>query len=145
LTHNKNVIQFRVSILWRFYDFVASNGTNYIEKWCQEEISEEARNMFDDILKNNSKIEKPIKWLWSKTLKGKYNRLWEFYFICDKIQHRIIGEFSPAARRATLLVGCFHKDKIYTPADALDLAYKRSRQLAKKEGFRHERKIRMDR
>lgn len=144
MTYHKIVISSPVPSLWRFCDFVADNGTNPIENWCNKEITEEARNMFNDILKDNSKTDDPINWLSSKKLKGKYKSLWEFRFVCNKRQHRVIGEFGPGIKQATLLVGCYHKDNIYTPANALDMAYKRSRNLHRKEGTRNVRKIRMD-
>jgi hypothetical protein len=137
------MIPLPVSGTWRFFDFVYPNGTNPVEEWYKKE-AEEVRDMLDAILKENHRIDNPINWVYSKQLKGKLRGLWEFRYHCS-CQYRVVGCFGPARKQATLLVGCYHKGKIYTPTNALDLAVKRAGMLTRKEAGRHERKIRMDR
>ena len=142
LTHHKNVIPSPVSGTWRFFDFVSPNGTNPIEEWYQDELSEEAQITFNKILKDCKKTENHLDWgAFKRFLKGKKkHHIWELRFFCDRRQYRVWGIFN-AGKQATLLVGCYHKEKVYTPADALDLAYKRAELLANGKAGRHERKI----
>ncbi len=146
MTHNKNVISFPGgSQPWRFFDFVYPSGTNPMEVWYRR-LAEEARYMFDNILKDNSKIENPRFWADCRKLGGRYTDygLWEFRFQCV-VQYRVIGRFGPRNRCATLLGGCYHKDKVYNPPDALDTAYRRAGMLCREEANLVERPVRMDR
>lgn len=100
--------------------------------------------MVDDLLKNIHKTEIPKDWVGSRGfLKGKYRemKIWELGFQADKRQYRILGVFGKKRKQATLLVGCNHKQRVYTPPDALDLAFERSKKLLRGEARQHERKI----
>lgn len=84
-------------------------------------------------------------------LKGKSreHKIWELGFTSNKRQNRILGIFSEKERRqAIFLIGCYHKQKRYTPANALDTAFKRARDLQKdlQEGRAslNERAIKLD-
>jgi len=103
--------------------------------------------MVDALLKNNHKIEIPKHWIGTRGfLRGKYReeRIWELGFQADQRQYRILSVFGEERKQAILLVGCYHKQQVYTPTDALNLALKRSKALSKGEAGRYERKIKKD-
>ena len=127
LTYNKKVIEFDFPGVWSFWDFQYPNNTDPVEDWYQE-LSEEAQFHFDGLLKDIHKTANPIHWVgFRRFLKGKsqQERIWELEFKADKRQYRVLGCFGNARKQAILLVGCYHKQRVYTPPDALDLAYKR--------------------
>ncbi len=148
MTHHKKVIPFVKSHgddrEWIFYDFFQS-GTNFVERW-REDLSEEARFHFDAILKDASKTAKFQDWVaFRKFLKGKAadERIWELEFRADRRQYRVLGQFR-GERVAVLFAGCYHKQNVYAPKDAIETARKRARSLSRKEATLVERKIRLD-
>ena len=147
LTYNKKVIEFPLFKGWRFFDYV--DGSNPVEQWYVGELSEDAQFAFTATLKDIQKVENPQHWLcFKRFLSGQYrkHRIWELWFQCgDKRQYRILGTFGPERWQVTLLTGCFHKSKVYTPPDALDLAYKRAAALTEGRAQRYERQIPVDR
>lgn len=144
LKNHKNVIRFP-SQLWSFFDFV-QEGKDPIEEWYQSELSDEARFIFDDLLKNQRKIESLSDWNGFKFLKGKLQeeKVWQLDFIADKRQYRILGVFGLGPKRAAFLLGCYHKGDNYTPRDALETARKRAKALREGRGELRERKINSD-
>lgn len=145
LTYNKKVIPFPEDGVWTFWDFV-QNDSNPIEDWY-EGLSEDAQNQFNDLLKDNRKTEKPIHWIGFRGfLRGQLReeRIWELGFYADSRQYRILGKFHSVRKQAILLCGCYHKGHIYTPPDALDLSYRRSKALTKGEAILYARQIKDD-
>ena len=135
-------------MLWTFFDFAYLNGTNPIDDWYQRDLSEDAQFLFDKALKDCQKIELPKNWTAFKRFlegKPKEDRIWELQFYSDGRQYRILGVFGPQRKQATLLIGCYHKAKVYTPSDAIETASRRAKLLANGEATRHERKIPLDR
>lgn len=129
---------------WTFWDFVTVTNTP-IEDWYSS-LSDEAQNLLRALLKNNSKIELPIHWIgWKGFLQGKYKseRIWELFFRADKRQYRVFCIWGDG-KKVILLVGCYHKGKVYTPADALDTALKRVKSLKEGRATLRERKIETD-
>ncbi|MFZ3211446.1 MAG: hypothetical protein WA188_08010 [Terriglobales bacterium] len=121
--------------------------TNPIERWYEHELSEAGRFLFDGLLKGNSKVELPIQWTGFKGfLQGKYRkeRIWEWQFFADGRQCRVLGIFGDVRKETVLLVGCYHKGKVYTPADALDTAYRRAKAFREGRAGKRERKIKLD-
>jgi len=149
LTYNKNIIQSSVPELWTFLDFTYANGNNPIEEWYTSELSVESRFMFDDLLKNNSKIKDHLHWIGFRGyLSGKASKekIWELGFKCDRRQYRLLGVFREGARKqAVLLIGCYHKNQVYTPANALNTAITRSKAFSEGKASYRERKNRTDR
>ena len=144
MPYHKNVIEFPLSGVWSCFDFGYLNGTNPIEDWYQE-LSDDAKLHFDGLLKDNHKTENPIHWIgFRRYMKGKLQeeKIWELGFYAAARQHRVLGKFGAIRKHAILLIGCYHKAHVYTPADALEAAYKRAKALS--EGRLHERKIRYD-
>jgi len=132
--------------LWEFYDFVFPNGNDPIEDWYSG-LDEDGQNRFDNLLKNDRKVEIPRHWLgFKRFLKGnefqKYG-LWELEFVAQGRQQRVLGVFGSKRKQAIFLVGCYHKQNVYTPPGALETAIRRAK-LLKKGGARlHERKIKL--
>jgi phage-related protein len=145
LTYNKKVIQFPKSLpLWTFEDYVEGDS-NPIEDWYLSELTDDSRFMFESVLKNCQKIENPSKWQDSRGyLSGECegHQIWELGFKADNKQYRILGVFSKQKRkRAILLLGCYHKQKRYTPSNALATAVKRKKDLTEGRANTIERKI----
>lgn len=121
-------------------------GNNRIEEWVQG-LSGEAQLFFNSILSNIRNTDKPQEWTaFKRFLSGKYrkDRIWELQFITDKRQYRVLGVFGPARKEATLLVGCYHKQRVYQPPNALDEAVKRQKALSEGRATRRERQVRTD-
>ena len=144
MTYHKKVIEFPSSGIWSFFDFGYPNGTNPIQDWYQE-LSDDAKLDFDGLLKDNHKTENPINWIgFRRYMKGKLKaeKIWELGFFADGRHYRVLCKCGSIRKQAILLIGCYHKGQVYTPADALETAYKRAKALSE-EGL-HERKIRYD-
>src|SRR5713226_93598 len=125
LTHNKKVISLEAAEPrdWKFWDF-RQNGEDVIDTWLAT-LSDRAQEMFNALLKNNRKVANPIDWLGLKPLKGgdpQKERIWELRFSADNFQYRVLGYFGPGKREATLLLGCYHKQRVYKPPNALTTA-----------------------
>jgi hypothetical protein len=146
LTHHKKVIS---SILepagWAFFDY-ATAASNPIKDWVAG-LSENAENLFWSVLKNNRKVQNPIHWTQLRYLKGKAknHRLWELRFKADGKAYRLIGFFADKRKAAILLIGCFHKDSVYDPPDAIKTAIARKGHLEKGNATAIERQIPTDR
>lgn len=116
---------------WRFFDFL-ENGNNAVNHWY-EALSEGAQDIFDLILKQNAKTPLPIHWGNSKALQGEYKqeRIWEWRFFADDCQQRVLGIFGDKRKEAIFLIGCSHKDDVYTPPKCLDIALSRAKEYRK--------------
>ena len=125
---------------WRFFDYAED-----IETWY-DGLSEEGQNIFDGILKVNSKTDLPLRWVACEMLQGacKDQGIWEWRFRADNTQSRLLGVFGEELRKtAIFLIGCTHKQKIYQPHDCLESAIKRAKSIQKGASF-NERKVRED-
>lgn len=123
------------------------NDSNPVEDWRANDLSDEADLDFNAVLKNIHKVENPIHWVPLKRfLKGKYAqyRIWELEFKADDRQYRVLGNFGRERKQAVLLMGCYHKAKVYTPHNALDSAFDRARWLSEGRAKLRERKVKTD-
>lgn len=130
---------------WRFFDIVEGRN-NRIQEWYQGDLLVEGRYAFDALLKNTAKISNHLQWGNKfKYLKGeaRKERIWQLDFVADKRQYRLLGIFRPQ-RQAVLLIGCYHKGKVYAPPDAIELASKRASALREGRASISERSIRYD-
>jgi hypothetical protein len=146
LPNHKKVIDLRCAEPsgWRFWDFSA-NDRDAIDDWY-DGLSEDARYLFDSILKHNRKVGSPIQWIgFKRFMKGalKGSGIWELEFF-SAVQHRVLGFFGPGRKEATLLVGCYHKQGVYVPPNALETAVRRKKMLERGEATHRERKITTD-
>lgn len=110
--------------IWVFKDYVTPAGATPISKWYAG-LSAPAKVKFDDLLEILSKTQ---NWQWPeyKVLRGKHLKgLSELRFSADKREYRVIGFFKPLCNHYVLLIGCFHKGKIYEPPSTLETALQR--------------------
>ncbi|MGD0599277.1 MAG: hypothetical protein ABR988_05610 [Terriglobales bacterium] len=133
------------AVYWSFADYV-EGGRNPIADWYANDLSDDGRMQFDALLKNTGKIESHVQWSGFKFPKGELrkHRIWQLDFLADGRQYRVLGVFGSIRRQAVLLVGCYHKGKVYTPPDAFDTACKRAKALSEKRAATSERKIKFN-
>ena len=146
MPNTKLVIPSSQSQFWKFFDWVDSDGSNPIERWLAGE-SDEVRMVFNSTLKEAAKRRNHLEWLcFKRFLKGKkfeQERLWELKFRADRKEFRLIGRFD-GVMQAIVFCGCYHKQDVYTPKDAMDTALRRAKALSDGGAKRHERKIQDD-
>jgi len=136
LQNHKEVIAFQSSE-WRFFDY-----EDEIEDWYRE-LSEEGQDIFNALLKTNSKVSLPIHWNGCKMLQGECKKegIWEWRFLADGRQQRLLGVFGESRKIAIFLIGCSHKQNIYKPSECLSTAIMRAKKV--KQGAKlNEREIR---
>ncbi len=81
--------------------------------------------MFSKLLKNIRNTEDHRNWIgFKRFIKRKRDRVWELQFFADGRQYRVLGDFA-GEKQAVLLIGCYHKGRVYTPPDSIDQAFKR--------------------
>jgi len=143
LAYNKKLISLEPKE-WLYWDY--THGRNQIQDWY-EQLSEEAQSTFTSLLKVNQKIESPNNWTGLKYLSGsaKEHRIWELRFTADKREYRVLGYFGPDRKQATLLIGCYHKQRVYQPPGCIDTAIANKRRLEEGTATHNERKIPIDR
>jgi len=117
--------------LWRFFDYL-ENGHNVIVPWYQG-LLEDGQEVFDTLLKQNAKTLLPMNWGCSKALQGEYKRegIWEWRFVANGKQQRLLGIFGNKRKEAIFLIGCSHKGRVYTPSDCLNTALRRAKEARK--------------
>lgn len=140
--NNKNVILFPLG-KWKFFDHVEGGG-NPVQDWYGKDLSEEGRFQFDSLLKACRKTADHRQWLgFKRFLKGapKGVKVWELVFKADRREYRVMGMFTGAQREALILLGCYHKEKNYTPTNAIETAFSRAQMQLEGKATRHERQI----
>ena len=112
---------------WRFFDCL-EGVNNPIEDWYQG-LSEEEQDKFNALLKQNQKVDLPIHWGGMKMMQGecKEHRIWEWRFLGDGPQQRILGIFGEQRKQAVFLIGCYHKQQIYEPPKCIKTAIRRAK------------------
>lgn len=143
-SHKKNVIPFP-SKNWKFFDFI-EDKVNVIQQWYDGE-TEDAQNAFDKLLKQNIKIELPLRWLGyrHKLTKDKKNlvmkKVFELEFKTpDNRANRVMCVFN-GEKRMVMLCGCYHKSNVWTPAGALEAAERRAKLVLEGKAVIREREI----
>jgi Gp49-like protein DUF891 len=131
-----------VPIWWSFHDYV--DGGNPIEDWYVNDLLDGGRFGFDNLLKDSSKIKSELQWSGFKYPPDlRKEKIWQLAFTADSKQYRVLGVFRPG-RQAVLLIGCYHKGKVYTPPNALDTVLKRAKFLREGKVSTRERKIKFN-
>ena len=105
--------------------YVSPAGNNKIAEWYQA-LSSLERTDADVFLRN---MRKSGDWSWPfyrPKLSG-HRGLGELRWKSENKQHRLVGFFHQGKWCA--LIGCTHKQNIYAPADALDTAERRHREV----------------
>ena len=113
-----------------FKDYVGSNGTNYIERWFQKELTDQQRSDLEALI---GVLEKQERWGMPdyRQLIGKHSALGEVR-LRAKPPIRLIGY--KKGSEFILLIGCKHKGQIYDPPNALDTALSRKNDLESNHG-----------
>lgn len=113
-----------------FKDYVASNGTNYIERWFKKALTEQQRSDLEALI---GVLEKQKHWGMPdyRTLTGKYSVLGELR-LKAKPPIRLVG-YKNGDSEFIFLIGCKHRES-YDPIDALDTALSRKTDLENKRG-----------
>ena len=127
--------------IWQFMDYISPQGRNVIDDWYTGLLTQEQSD-FKALLRILAKTRQWPRGAF-KLLGRPYPGLGELRFESQKRALRVIGCFGPGPWQFTMLIGCFHKQRVYTPANALDTAMQRKRLLARREGSVRERKISM--
>lgn len=143
MSNHKKVIPFTV-VGWRFFDYL-EGANNPIEDWYQG-LLEEGQDVFDAVLKLNQKAEHPANWQDCKMLEGegKEQGIWEWRFFADGRQQRVLGIFGENRKEAIFLIGCTHKQRIYSPPNCLKTAVRRAKDFRNGKAVTRERKVRQD-
>ncbi len=115
---------------WTFKVFISSSGVDVFAKWLntlpdKDQAKIDARIRHLEITKT---LERPL----TGKLKS-YPNLYEIIVSSGKIQYRPIGCYGPKDREFTILIGAIKKGRKFKPKDALNTAYKRSKQINKEE------------
>ena len=105
--------------------YVSPAGNNKIADWYGT-LSIQERADTDEFIKNMRKTREWTMPDYRPRLKG-YGNLGELRWQSGKRQHRLIGYLRGGAFFA--LIGCTHKQRAYNPADALETAEKRKREV----------------
>jgi len=98
---------------------------NKIEDWYKD-ISVQEKADADEFIKN---MRKTLEWKmpnYRPALKG-YAKLGELRWNSSNKKHRLIGFFKDG--KFIAVMGCYHKQNIYVPADALDEADRRRKRI----------------
>lgn len=125
---------------WIFFDYA-----DHIERWYQA-LSEGEQGIFQSLLKSNSKAAIPAQWNGCKMLQGKCKKdgIWEWRFYSGGCQQRLLGVFGEDRKTAVFLIGCSHKQSVYTPATCLETAIKRAREVRDGKAKLYQRQITSD-
>jgi hypothetical protein len=105
--------------------YVSPAGNNKIADWY-ESLSVQARSDADEFIKNMRRTKDWKPPYYKPRLQG-YKGLGELRWTSEKKEHRLIGYLEGGAFFAVM--GCTHKGKVYDPADALNQANKRKKQI----------------
>lgn len=108
--------------------------------------SEEVQYELGAMLKNIQAVENHLEWVfWRGYLRGapQPHRIWEIGFKAEGRQWRLLGAFR-GEKKAVLLVGCYHKGKVYTPPDAMDSAITRVKALKEGRATTNVREVQKD-
>ena len=138
MTYHKIVIP---SIAWQFFDFTYKTNSNAVENWyCKQD--EETQDMFTQTVDSCRDITNHLDWPHFRPLRGEPQKslgIWEIGFCSLRREYRILGIFN-GKKRAVLLGACFHKQRIYSPPEAIPTACDKAKLLGSGGGKLCERK-----
>jgi hypothetical protein len=103
----------------------AASGKNKIADWYYE-LSAQERADADEFINLMRKTKDWGMPYYRSKLTG-YKKLGELRWTSEQKQHRLVGYLSNGAYFA--LVGCTHKQRVYSPANALETANKRKSEI----------------
>jgi hypothetical protein len=107
---------------WAFRHYVQVDGKNRVLEWC-DRLSTKERAKLDRLIQalaNQQQWKEPQ----FKRLQGEHAGLSELRWSGDQNKPlRLLGCFGPNRGEYTLILGCSHKGRRYTPTGALDSAF----------------------
>jgi len=109
--------------------YVSVAGNNKIADWYEDlTVTEKADT--DEFIKTMCKTQDWTGSSYKPSLRG-YPKLGELRWDSGNKKHRLIGFFRDG--KYVAVMGCYHKQQIYAPADALEQAEKRRKQIVANE------------
>jgi phage-related protein len=118
--------------LWEFFEYVTENGRKVISDWVKKDIEKKAEIRFHVTLQYLSVSEKA---LW---IRPEYSPLGseisEIRFDSNKLEHRVFGFFLSDINHFVMVVGATKKGKTYKPADAINTAKQRKKEIVSQRG-----------
>lgn len=111
-------------------EYKSFGGRGVITKWVKKSIEIDAKDEFHDLLNYLRNVERD---LWTRPEYAPFDpEISELRWDNDgKLQHRVFGFFLLEAKQYVMLVGATKKGKIYTPADAIQTARDRRKDVLK--------------
>lgn len=115
--------------LWAFMEYVSFGGRGEITKWVNKKIEVDAKDDFHDLLKKLGSLSRD---LWTRPDYGIIDaNIGEIRFECGNLQHRVFGFFLVEEKQYVMAIGSTKKGKIYKPADAIQAAKDRRKEILK--------------
>src|SRR5271157_2785895 len=105
--------------------YVSPAGNNKIAEWY-DGLSAAERADADEFIKNMRKTRDWTMPNYRPKLTG-YRGLGELRWTSEKKEHRLVGYLRGGVFFA--LIGCTHKQQVYSPVDALDTADRRKKEI----------------
>jgi hypothetical protein len=119
-------------------DYYSEAGNNMIQEWYGRRDAD-VRADFDTTLNNLSIAP---EWRDMKEFKHLGHKgLCEVRFTTANVQYRVLGFFGPGERTFSPYAGATHKQRVYNPPNAFDLAIKRRNGLKNGKGSLNERPL----
>jgi hypothetical protein len=119
---------------WTFVEYVSGRGLGTVTAWLAEG-SVTRRAEFHTRLRFLAPIRNRLDWEDSSFRKMRRAAgragLYEIRWKADSTQWRVLGFFRDGQREFVMVMGCSHKQQIYTPRDAIEKAIDRKGEIEK--------------
>lgn len=111
-------------------EYKSFGGRGVITKWVNKKIETDAKDEFHDILNFLGNADRD---LWTRPEYAPFDpEIGEIRWSNDgKLQHRVFGFFLLEEKQYVMLVGSTKKGKTYNPADAVQTARDRRKEVLK--------------
>ena len=115
-------------IIWKFKTYVSPSGRNDVQETIADH-DDYGLAAFSRCVEHLAVSPKP-QWHEpaAKKLKSE-DQLYEIRYKFAKRATRAIGYFAPDGGTFIIVIICYHKDRVYTPADAFKIARSRIKQI----------------
>lgn len=112
---------------WTFMEFLTSSGRGVITEWYADDLTLEAQQEFDTILRF---LAVTPRVLWTRPQYSPLTpEISEIRFRANNLQHRPLGFFRSEAKQYIMVVGATKKGRLYTPREALSTAIDRKNRI----------------
>jgi hypothetical protein len=136
-------------MLWKFEVFINSRGRCDVQKTIDDYLAADSIR-FERAVEHlaispldqwNEPYAKKVT-LGDKKFKAAGFKLHEIRYTAQKREERALGYFPSGQNTFVILLICYHKQKIYVPTEAFDIAFERFK--AHKEGRASSRTLQID-